>query len=182
MNLEGVVAHGNTDTGILRDALTLARIDPAQWRPAIPSALDAMVAFVRDRETDMRVTPIDGARQVLVHLRQKGALLGVATGNLRGIGEIKLRLGGYADSFSFAGFSDGLENRAAVFARAIDELRKEYPGRRSTCIVGDTPMDVQAAHENGLAVIAVATGIFKMEELVIEGPEYCVSSLLDLLR
>ena len=33
--LEGVTAHGNTDVGILRDALALAGVDAAVWRPRL---------------------------------------------------------------------------------------------------------------------------------------------------
>ena len=32
-NLDGVVAHGNTDVGILRDALHLAKVPDEAWRP-----------------------------------------------------------------------------------------------------------------------------------------------------
>ena len=55
---------------------------------------------------------------------------------------------------------------------------REVAGRTAAvCVVGDTPADVQAAHANGLEVIAVATGIFSKAALEAEAPERCVASL-----
>jgi phosphoglycolate phosphatase-like HAD superfamily hydrolase len=50
----------------------------------------------------------------------------------------------------------------------------------SICVVGDTPADISAAHQNGLPIISVATGIYSFEALSAEGPELCVRSLEDL--
>ena len=51
----------------------------------------------------------------------------------------------------------------------------------SVCVVGDTPRDIEAAHANGLPVIAVATGHFSFDELLEHKPEVCTTTLADLL-
>lgn len=48
-------------------------------------------------------------------------------------------------------------------------------------MVGDTPRDIEAAHANGLPVIAVATGNYSFAELAKLEPEVCTISLAELL-
>ncbi len=182
LDLRGVVAHGNTDGGILRDALTVAGVDPLKWRPLLPAAVAAMEQFVQDKEGEMVVERLTGADDVLKHLKNKGAVLAVATGNLASIGKTKMRLAGVVGYFTIHGFSDGLESRDDVFRRALDKMREAHPNAASVCVVGDTPRDVQAAHANGLDAIAVAGGVFSVAELAEHNPEYCVNSLNDLMK
>jgi phosphoglycolate phosphatase-like HAD superfamily hydrolase len=48
-------------------------------------------------------------------------------------------------------------------------------------VVGDTPSDIRAARENQLPVIAVATGVYTIEQLQQESPDVCIRSFEDLL-
>ncbi len=182
LDLQGVVAHGNTDLGILRDALTAAAIPPSVWRPLLPMGVAALEQFVIDRQQEMVVVCESGASDVLSYLLSKGAALGIATGNLSAIGKIKLNLAGLDRFFTHHGFSDGLENREDVFSRALQRLRADDPDVATVCVVGDTPRDVQAAHANGLPAIAVASGTFSIAELVEACPEYYTCSLTQLLQ
>lgn len=182
LNLDGVVAHGNTDTGILRDALQLAGISDAAWRPRLPEAYAAMCADVEANKADLRVTVLPGVTDVLQHLHRREACVGVATGNLAGIGQLKLEAGGLLQHFDFLGFSDGFEARSEVFAAALRKARTlTYPDA-TVCVVGDTPSDIAAARANGLDVIAVATGVYAYEQLLQCEPTVCIRSLADLLR
>ncbi len=181
VNLDGVVAHGNTDEGILRDAFTLAAVDETHWRARMPEVRKRIGAQVEANRDQLRIDVLPGAREVLQHLRERGALLSTATGNLTRVGEAKL---GHCDLRSFfhlGGYSDECETRSEVFRRALAGVRAQLGAGASVCVVGDTPADVQAAHANGLEVIAVATGIYAQEALLAEGPELCVSSMLELL-
>lgn len=186
LTLDGVVAHGNVDVGILRDAWTLAGVPEERWRPKLPITRAAMCAFVDANRADLRMTVLPGVPELLGRLRAEGALLAVATGNLRGIGEIKLGAAGLLDFFDFGGYSDAFEYRRDVFAAALGEaLRrldaKEPGARHRVCVVGDTPEDVRAAHANGLDVVAVSTGIYSRQALEAERPTWCVGSLAELL-
>ena len=182
LNLDGVVAHGNTDVGILRDALQLAGVPEAVWRPRREEACAAMRRFVAERRQDLRVTLLPGVVRVLEHLQRRGAVLGVATGNLQCIGELKLDAAGLRKIFTSGSYSDADESRAEVFARALEAIRSVAGEDAAVCVIGDTPEDVRSARRIGTEVVAVATGIYSVAELAREGPDLCCASLEELLR
>ncbi len=181
LNLHGVVTHGNTDEGILRDAFALGGVAEAAWRPRMPEIHTRMGAEVEANREGFRIDVLAGTREVLEHLRSRGAVLSTATGNLARIGEAKLERCGLRECFQLGGYSDGLETRADVFRAALGKLRTHIGSAGAVCVMGDTPADIQAAHENGLEVVAVATGIFSRLELEAEDPELCLDSLEELL-
>jgi phosphoglycolate phosphatase len=181
LTLEGVTVHGNTDAGILRDAFAAAGVAEDKWRPQMPAILDAMCRYVEDRGDQVCATTMPQVEDVLRHLDQRGATLGVATGNLERIGRIKLGRAGLRDCFHFCAWSDGFEYRNDVIANAILKARAIAGEHAAICVVGDTPADVTAAHRNGLPAIAVATGIHPFEELECAQPELCIHTFADLL-
>ena len=181
LNLDGVVAHGNTDIGILRDALALANVPDEQWRPRLPEIREAMCRHVERNKADLRAEALPLAAKMLQHLHAHGAVLGVATGNLEVIGRLKLAHCGLLRHFNFGGYSDAHEYRKDVFAAALEQARALAGQDAAVCVVGDTPADVQAAHANGLDVIAVATGIYTKAQLMAEEPEFAISSFASFL-
>jgi len=181
LNLDGVTAHGNTDVGILRDALSLAGIPDGDWRPRLPEIRKAMCRYVEERESDICPSVMPQVHEVLQHLSKCGATLGLATGNLKAIGELKLGRAGLLGYFQFAGWSDEFEFRADVICAAIARAKETAGPTASLCVVGDTPADVAAARANGLSVIGVATGIYGLDELAVAQPDLCVHSLGELL-
>ena len=180
LNLDGVVTHGNTDTGILRDALRRAGIPDDAWRPRLSEIRRQMCDRVAAHQQDMCVEVLPQVKQILAGLRARGAVLGVATGNLEAIGTLKLRRAGLLDFFSFRGWSDACEDRAQVFRHAVTQARSLAGQNAAVCVVGDTPADIRAGRANDLCVIAVATGVHSREELEAAGPDWCVSSLQEL--
>ena len=181
LTLEGVTAHGNVDTGMLRDALALAGVPDEKWRPRLAQVHAGMVRYVEMHKGELCTTVMPAVHEVLQRLRARGAVLGVATGNLREIGRLKLQHAGLLDYFSVGGWSDGFEDRAAVFAAAVDLMREATRGDAAVCVVGDTPADVAAAKANDLPVIAVATGVYSRGQLEAAGPDLCAGSLAELL-
>jgi phosphoglycolate phosphatase-like HAD superfamily hydrolase len=172
---------GGTDPAILREAFEKAGIP----REVIESQWDAIVEAIhraceeRRQEMDIRIMP--GVEDALAHLARKGALLGVATGNLETIGWIKLEEAGLREWFRFGGFSDHYPIRAELVGNAARNARGMAGSNARVCVVGDTPRDIEAARANGLAAIAVATGKFSFDALLELRPEVCASSLADLL-
>ena len=181
LNLDGVTAHGNTDIGILRDALALAEIAESDWRPRLSDACSSMCSYVEKNREQISTDALPATREVLQHLRDREASLGIATGNLEAIGRIKLQSCGLLNYFDFHAFSDGLETRADVYNRALEQARNLAGQGAAICAFGDTPADIRAARQHGISIIAVATGIHSPEQLSAEQPDLCLSSLSDLL-
>jgi phosphoglycolate phosphatase-like HAD superfamily hydrolase len=185
ITLAGVLIHGSTDTAILREACRQAGIPDGVLEKHYDAILEAMRNSVAERreELDPELTP--GIEEVLRHLAQKGALLGVASGNLEAIGWIKIEKAGLREWFRFGGFSDHFPVRPELIAHAACKAKElaESGGEEAAriCVVGDTPRDIEAARANFLSVIAVATGKYSFDELLRCKPEACVSSLKDLL-
>lgn len=181
LNLDGVTTHGNTDIGILRDALILAAVPESEWRPRISEACSSMCSYVEKHRNQVDAEVLPAIREVLQHLRGCKAALGIATGNLGSIGKIKLESCGLLQYFDFQAFSDGFETRADVYDHALTKARDLAGLNAVICAVGDTPADIRAARHHGISVVAVATGIHSREELSAEQPDLCLSSLSELL-
>ena len=182
MNLDGVVAHGNTDVGILRDALTLGDVAERAWRPRLGEVCEGMGRYVQEHRGDLRMTVLPEVPRMLEHLRGRGAVLGVATGNLRVIGEEKLRAAGLAEFFTAGSFSDAFEFRSEVFGEALRLVRGRVGEGATVCVLGDTPEDVRSARVNGMEICAVATGVYGYEDLMLEKPAACCHTFADLFH
>ncbi|HEY0759352.1 MAG TPA: HAD family hydrolase [Acidisarcina sp.] len=179
--LDGVVLHGNTDPGILRDAFLAARLSESEWQNTLEAVLERMRDTVAAQRDAMAVRVMPGVEATLQHLRQRGAKLGVATGNLETIGWLKVEVAGLREWFKFGGFSDNYAARSEMIANAA-ALARAIAGEDATvCVVGDTPFDVAAAKANQLPTIAVATGNYSYDDLLTSEPEVCATTLQDLL-
>ena len=181
VSLDGVPVYGSTDTAILREACRQAGIPSQVLEPQVAAILNAMCQTVAEKREQMRIVLMPGVKDALAHLARKGALLGVATGNLEAIGWIKIEKAGLREWFRFGGFSDHFPIRAELVANAVRKAREMAGAGARVCVVGDTPRDIAAARANALPVIAVATGNYSFEALLEDRPEVCASSLADLL-
>ncbi|MGA2726904.1 MAG: HAD family hydrolase [Terracidiphilus sp.] len=181
VTLAGIALHGNTDTSILREACIRAGISADVLEPQIAAILDAMCASVEERRHELDPILMPGVQETLRHLSNRGALLGVATGNLEMIGWIKIEAAGLREWFQFGGFSDHFPVRSEMVGHAARKARALAGERATVCVVGDTPRDIEAARANNLAVIAVATGSFDFDALYALRPDVCATSLADLI-
>jgi phosphoglycolate phosphatase-like HAD superfamily hydrolase len=181
ITMAGILLHGNTDTAILREACQQAGIPAEVMEQRTEAVLEAMRVAVAEQRHEMNVVRMPGVEQVLEYLAGKGALLGVATGNLETIGYIKMEEVGLRECFRFGGFSDHFSVRSELIGQAAAKARELAGNAAHICVVGDTPRDIEAARANFLSVIAVATGNFSFDELHKFQPEVCATSLADLL-
>jgi phosphoglycolate phosphatase len=181
LSIAGVAVHGSTDTGILREAFRCASIADDVWQPRLEEILACMRKTVQQRRDHMSVTIMPGVLSTLAYLKDRGKLLGVATGNLEQIGWLKIEIAGLRDWFQFGGFSDRYPVRADMIAHALSEARMLAGNAVKVCVIGDTPSDIAAARANALPTIAVATGHFSYDELLRHHPEVCTPTLESLL-
>lgn len=182
LDLTGVVLHGSTDPAILRDGFRAAGVADTVWRPMIEPVFAAMRQCVGDRRAQMQLVTMPGVDAMLRYLDGKGAVLGLATGNLETIGWLKVEVIGMRHWFRFGGFSDQFEQRADMIAHAAGQARSLTEPGATVCVVGDTPSDITAARANGLPAIAVCTGNYSYDQLMAFEPEVCCTTLEALLR
>ncbi len=181
ITLAGVLVHGSTDTAILREACHQAGIPANVLEEQYDAILEAMRNSVTERRYELDPVVMPGVNETLHYLAKKGALLGVASGNLEAIGWIKIERAGLREWFRFGGFSDHFPVRSELIGQAADKARELAGKGARVCVVGDTPRDIEAARANFLSVIAVATGRYGFDELLECKPEACVTSLAALL-
>jgi phosphoglycolate phosphatase-like HAD superfamily hydrolase len=181
ITLAGILLHGGTDTAILREACLQAGIPAEVMEQRTGAILEAMRNAVAEQRSEMDLICMPGVEKVLAYLAGKGALLGVASGNLEAIGWIKIEQAGLREWFRFGGFSDSFSIRPELIGQAALKAREMAGKGAAVCVVGDTPRDIEAARANFLSVIAVATGNYSFDELKKFQPEVCATSLADLL-
>ena len=124
ISLNGVVLHGGTDTAILREAFELAGVPAETWEHQMEAILDAMRQTVSARRGEMDLWTMPGVAETLAHLAGRGALLGLATGNLESIGWLKVEEVGLRKWFRFGGFSDRFAVRSEMIADAAAQARE----------------------------------------------------------
>jgi|SRR5579864_456445 len=179
--LEGLPIHGNTDPGILRAALGRAGVDEKTTNSVLPQIIERMCAEVKRNQPDLAPELCPAINELLTHLERRGRLLCAASGNIEPIGWAKLERAGLKQRFACGAFSWPLETRVEIFGHGVALARERLGERATICVVGDTPSDIEAAQELGLAVIALATGIFRFEQLMACSPDACLECAQDLI-
>ena len=152
----------------------------------IPSEAEIERAFeIIDDVTaeDMRTAPstaLPGTQEVLSHLAGVGATHSVLTGNSPRRARLKLESAGLAEHIDFdSGFFGHLHaTRMELVASAADRLSLQTGVR--PVIIGDTPLDIIAGQASGIPVIAVATGIYSVDDLAQHHPHAVLDNYDDV--
>ena len=116
---------------------------------------------------------------------REGVAQSLLTGNLEANAALKLAAFGLEDYFDFelgAFGSDPHERRSDLVAVARERAEAKLGSPVEAVLVGDTPLDVQAAREAGARVIAVATGFADEESLRAARPDVLLRDLADTGR
>ena len=134
-----------------------------------------------------RIEP--GIVDLLERLASEGIPMGMTTGNIEPAAKIKLERGDLNRFFAFGGYGSDSPDRTQLTLHAIKRgivacATGSYPDGRPQVLskddfiaVGDTPRDVSAAHEAGIRIVSVATGLFDLETLKAAGPEWALPTV-----
>lgn len=125
-----------------------------------------------------RVLP--GVPDRLKQLSRAGHLLGIITGNGDGAAHIKLQRADLNRWFTFGAYAGAGLERSDIVRQAV-QRGEAMLGRdvRNTeiYVIGDTPLDIAAAHEAGCTAIAVATGHYDSAALRAAGADHVLATL-----
>jgi len=133
------------------------------------------------------VRPMAGSADAIAALASPGIRQSVLTGNIRPLAALKLRRAGLGDHLDLdvGAYGDVHEVRAELVAVARRAAGLAYGADfsgSSTVLVGDTPLDVQAALATGARAVAVATGSYAAADLAAAGAEVVLPDLTDTGR
>ena len=117
-----------------------------------------------------------GVPELLAELEKNGLFTGIITGNIRPAAWCKLRHAGLDQWFSFGGYGDDHHQREQITRTAINRAPADAP---VSLMIGDTPLDIQAAKANNLTAIAVATGWVSAENLADAGADIVLDDFSD---
>jgi phosphoglycolate phosphatase-like HAD superfamily hydrolase len=179
--IDNVPVHGNTDIGILRAAAKQCGVEGERFEAGLARAEQVMGDEVERNAAQLRPELCPSVRELLTSLFNAGKLLGVCTGNLQRIGWRKLEAAGIRGLFTVGGFSDRHEFRHDIFEDAMQQARAHLGNQAKVCFIGDTPNDILAAQKLRMPVLAVATGIYPLDQLQPHGPTYSVGCCTELL-
>jgi len=169
---------GRTDRAIVGDTLALAGVS----RVWVDAFLVALARAAADGAVRAQVRPMAGASDAVAALASAGIRQSVLTGNIGPLAALKLRLAGLGDhlDLDIGAYGDVHEVRAelvTVARRAASQAYGADFSGPSTVLIGDTPLDVEAALAAGARVVAVATGSYSAADLA--GAHVVLADLTD---
>ena len=182
-HLDGIPTSGMLDHDLIAAMLRAANHPEPHIREAMRKIMDACQnAYCANCTSDLTQMVCPGVPALLSELLARGAVLGLVTGNLSGIGWRKMKLAGLREYFSVGAFAEDATTRTELAQVALQRAIKGglVSAACRTSLVGDHPNDIRAARENGFRAIAVATGLISRDELQAVGPDILVSSLEEL--
>ena len=174
---------GRTDRAIILDTLALAGVaSPADQVEGFLAALGQVSASGAVR-ADVRA--MAGAAAAIDELALIGVRQSVLTGNIRPLAALKLRLAGLGSrhlDLAVGAYGDVHEVRAELVPVARLAAGQAYGtdfAGCSTVLVGDTPLDVEAALATGARAVGVATGTYSAASLAAAGAHIVLPDLTD---
>jgi phosphoglycolate phosphatase-like HAD superfamily hydrolase len=181
-DLTALRLDGSTDRLIVRHAMELLGhpFSDHVCDLALARYVEILPAELEDQA--FRVLP--GVVEALEALRGGAVPFGLCTGNVMEGARLKLRRGvldGYFEwgPAAVGGFAHDGEERTRVVEAALRRAAARNGGIApgEVLVVGDTPLDVAAAHGAGCAALGVATGRYGIEELAACGADHVVETL-----
>jgi phosphoglycolate phosphatase len=176
---------GRTDRAIALEVLTLAGVpDPAGQVRAFEAVLTAHAPAMADLARARGRALPGAARAVAALAGHRGLVQSLLTGNIREVAEVKLGVLGLTDHLDLAvgAYGDASEIRADLVQVARDRAALAYGrdyGGQATVLVGDTPLDIEAALVTGSRAVGVATGSYSAAELAAAGAHAVLADLTD---
>jgi phosphoglycolate phosphatase-like HAD superfamily hydrolase len=187
----GVSFDGRTDRGIFSEMIALHAGAHGDAAAAFDAITAAYLAALAETTGSIESVVLPGVFELLTALRVSHPGIGLATGNLERGAALKLSAHGLWEAFATGGFGDKTDNRTELVSDGITRLAAHLgvaAGPADCIVIGDTPLDIAAAHGAGARALGVATGRSSLAELLACGADWAVAdlsstkSVLEILR
>ena len=126
------------------------------------------------------VAPLEGARDLIVELKERGRSVVLASS------AIEKHLDQFLDLLDARELADSWTTKDEVEASKPEpdlvNAALEKAGTRDAAMLGDTPWDVEAARKAGIGTVCLMTGGFSEQELRDAGAVAVFESIADLLQ
>jgi len=173
-NVDDAIARvdwrGKPDVRIIAETLAVHGLEPSE--KAVKEITELYLQFIQEAVKKYPGELPPGIPALLEEARRRGDfLLALGTGNLEGGARAKLGVHDLNRFFPVGGFAEDGFDRARLIRRAADRSAAYYqaemggPPPARVVVVGDTPLDIDAAQRNGYYSLAVATGTHTPDEL-----------------
>jgi phosphoglycolate phosphatase len=163
--------------------IALAMLDGK--REHLPRVLEELAGALEARKEAMREEghAYPGVAEVLEALHGRDDVVqSLLTGNIESNAALKVSAFGLERWLDFevgAYGSDPHERRSDLVAVARERAATKYGESSGAVLVGDTPLDVQAAHEAQARAVAVMTGFADRQALLRSRPEALLEDYSD---
>ena len=155
-------------------------------RDHLPRVLEELAAALEERRDQVAAEggAFPGVPETLAALHEREDVINsLLTGNIAANAALKVGAFGldrWLDIEVGAYGSDPHERRSDLVAVARERAAAKYGEPTGAVLVGDTPLDVQAAHEAGARAVAVMTGFADRDGLLESGPEALLDDYSDV--
>jgi phosphoglycolate phosphatase len=173
--LETVLGYVGRGIEIL-NRKTLGTEDPQR----LAEGLEVLKAYYRDHCVD-HTSVYPGAKELLDNLKNRGLKLGLVSNKPQEFTLItldKLELGPY---FAVAMGADGSARKKPDPEPLLTVLRKMGVSPTEAVMIGDSPVDTEAARAAGMRVGLVSHGFVPREEMSASHPDWLVDSLKEFM-
>ncbi|MFT4304556.1 MAG: HAD family hydrolase [Candidatus Woesearchaeota archaeon] len=162
--------HGKTDQQIIKEVLIKKGLKKYF---KLKECMNEMVSYMKKHKINIKL--IKGVKK-LIHKLEKKHILGLVTGNFEQIAIKKLKQVEIYNYFKLGGFGSDAIKRSDIVKIAIKRAKKKFTFNE-VFVIGDTPNDIIAGKEANVKTIAVATGIYSINELKKHNPDYVFENL-----
>lgn len=179
---KGIKPYGLTDRIIFQKILSGNSLVVENFDNAFRKFRDCFTVYFRKLiSTSDKTKLFPGVKSLLLELDfTKGIYLTLGTGNVKSCAYLKLEKHSIDLFFPVGGFGDHLTVREEIIRAAYCNAIEEYGisfSKKSTWVIGDTPIDVMTGKKLGFNTLAVANGHFDQFELAEYQPSGSVSGL-----
>ncbi len=176
---------GMTDLSILYSIADSTGFDRAKINRNIDRIWKYLIDEFRPISTKENLELLVNADVLLATLNKSNNItLGLLTGNFKGNAYLKLSVYDLVKYFAFGAFGDDYFDRNSLppvaFGRANKLAGENMYSFLNSIIIGDSPRDIECAQANNMKVLAVATGLFSRQDLMVNSPDIILNDFSDI--